>query len=100
MWNNPATYGFAAAAAFYLYRIYKRSQEPEETRQEVSFLLPAMLGVGVAGLVYLYMNDPGCGVISDIDSDFESGLVDMVDIDKVVPRPAAPNLDVYTAIWE
>jgi hypothetical protein len=98
MWKNPATYGVAAAAVFYLYRIYRRSQEPEETRQEVSFVMPALIGCAVAGMAYMYMNE-GMG-INDVDSDFESGLVDMVEIDRVAPRPTVPNLDVYTAVWE
>lgn len=97
MWNNPVFCGVAAAATFYLYRIYQRSQEPEETRTEVSFLTPALVGCAVAGMVHIYNSQEG---MSDIDSDFESGLVDMMDIERIAPVKPAPNMDVYTAIWE
>lgn len=95
--QNPLYIGVAAAAAVYLYSIYKRSQEPEESRKNVSFLAPALVGCAVAAIVHFYINGGG---FNDMDSDFESGLVNMTDIDNVMPRAPAPNLDVYTALWE
>ena len=96
MLNNPLLIGFGVAAAVYLYRIHQRSQEPEENRKDVSFLLPAVMGCMAGGAMYLYNNQ---NTWSDVDSDFESVLVNPIAIDHIAPMNGGNHQQVYTSIW-
>jgi hypothetical protein len=100
---NPVVAGIAAAAALYIYRRHQRSKLPvEEQTGEVSPVLPVIVGVAVWGAVQVF-NDCKCPGGDDIQSDFESGLMDIDQIERLdMQQPAAFSKmqDVYDDIWQ
>ena len=111
---NPVLAAATAALAVYLWQRRRRinggdsalpQQQEASDSMAKTIVAPAIAAV-VAWVATGFYNDCQCpDGVADLNSDFESGLMDIEKIERLdVQNPTAPtvggNQDVYTDIWQ